>query len=402
MAGVIEQPAAMIEPLPLPPERLAAEPPLSLLGGPLHRLGCRLGLVRHHSNTVPLGLAIGGSLWGVLVVLALIDGHALWSYSAIGPHARLLLVIPLLFVCESMLDPRVTEVARVLVRSGVVPAPEVPALRSLIERVTRLKDASLPEAICLLLALGLTWLVPLMQIPGTAGYGIDLSALHLEPADWWYWIVCLTVVRFLTLRWMWRLGLWYLCLWRISRLRLRLLPGHPDRAAGLSHLEVVQALFAPLVMAISIAMASSFASDIAGGKMAWEALLANIVVIVLVDAVLFVAPLLIFVPQMLACRIRGVREYRALAERYVHDFESKWLRPPAPDSEPLLGTADIQSLADLGTSLERVESMRLLPISLRTVALLLAAALLPMLPLALFKYPLMDLVMQFLTRLTGL
>jgi hypothetical protein len=392
----------MTESLTLRADGAAAEPPLSLLGGPLHRLGCRLGLVRHHTNTVPMGLAIGGSLWGVLIVLALNDGHALWSYTAIGPHARLLLVIPLLFVCESMLDPRVTKVARVLVRSGVVPGPEVPALRSLVERVTRLKDAWLPEALCLLLALGMTWLVPLMQIPGTVGYGLDLSTLQLKPTGWWYWAVCLTVVRFLMLRWMWRLGLWYFCLWRISRLRLRLLPGHPDRAAGLGHFEVVQAHFAPLVLAISVAMAASFASDIAGGRMVLDALLADIAVIVLVDALLFVAPLLIFLPRMLVCRVRGVSEYRELAERYVRDFESKWLRSPTSGGEPLLGSGDIQSLADLGTSVERVENMRLAPISLRLLALLLAAALLPMLPLALFKYPLMDLVTQFLTRLTGL
>jgi hypothetical protein len=34
----------------------------TLLGGPLHNLGRRLGLVRHETNTVLLGLAIG---WGL-------------------------------------------------------------------------------------------------------------------------------------------------------------------------------------------------------------------------------------------------------------------------------------------------------------------------------------------------
>ena len=31
----------------------------SLLGGPLHRLGVRLGLVRGGTNSLPLGLALG-------------------------------------------------------------------------------------------------------------------------------------------------------------------------------------------------------------------------------------------------------------------------------------------------------------------------------------------------------
>ena len=48
----------------------------SLAGGPLHRLGCRLGLVRGGTDSVALGLALGLVLWGVLVALAFIDEAA--------------------------------------------------------------------------------------------------------------------------------------------------------------------------------------------------------------------------------------------------------------------------------------------------------------------------------------
>jgi len=37
--------------------------PFSFLGGPLYRFGRRVGLVRGETNTVPLGLALGGGLW---------------------------------------------------------------------------------------------------------------------------------------------------------------------------------------------------------------------------------------------------------------------------------------------------------------------------------------------------
>jgi len=51
----------------------------SLLGGPLHRLGCRLGLVRGTSKTVALGLVLGFVSWGVLLALALIEGIKAWA-----------------------------------------------------------------------------------------------------------------------------------------------------------------------------------------------------------------------------------------------------------------------------------------------------------------------------------
>jgi hypothetical protein len=45
---------------------------LSLLGGPLHRLGCRLGLVRGGTNTVVFGLVLGALPWLALLALALV------------------------------------------------------------------------------------------------------------------------------------------------------------------------------------------------------------------------------------------------------------------------------------------------------------------------------------------
>jgi hypothetical protein len=91
----------------------------SLLGGPLHRLGCRLGLVRGGTNTVPLGLVLGACPWLVLLALALFEGlgQVLFSMGAIGAHVRLLVTIPLLFVCEAFINPRFAAFIREIVRS---------------------------------------------------------------------------------------------------------------------------------------------------------------------------------------------------------------------------------------------------------------------------------------------
>ena len=47
---------------------------LSILGGPLHRLGRRMGLVSEETNTIRLGVALGLLAWGVLIVLAILQG----------------------------------------------------------------------------------------------------------------------------------------------------------------------------------------------------------------------------------------------------------------------------------------------------------------------------------------
>jgi len=59
--------------------------------------------------------------------------------------------------------------------------------------------------------------------------------------------------------------------------------------------------------------------------------------------------------------------------------------------EDLLGTSDLQSLADLTNSLNVVTKMRLVPATYRLALILAAAALVPMLPLLLLQYPIAEL-----------
>jgi hypothetical protein len=380
----------------------------SLLGGPLHRLGCRLGLVRDGTNTVALGLVLGALPWIVLVALALVEGlgRALFSIEAIGSHVRLLVAIPLLFICDAFIDPRFTAFVHEIVRSQLVPASARPALESDIARIIRWKDAWLPEACFLLLAVLLGLATPqrnlFAYLPGHMG---GSSPSVVSPATWtshWYWLVCITLFRFLWLRWLWRLALWCFFLWRVSRLGLRLVPTHPDRAGGLGYLELVHTEFIPLVVAISAAQSASMAQDIVSGRMTFDAIYPGVTFVLLVDAVLFLGPLLIFVRKLWSCKVKGLSDYSAFAERYVNEFDRKWLGTDPAPGEPLLGTADIQSLADLSNSVSIVRDMRLVPVSPSMLMYLAVAAVLPLLPLVFFKYPIAELLAKFFGRLAGL
>jgi hypothetical protein len=145
----------------------------TLLGGPLHNLGRRIGLVRHETNTVLLGLAIGWGLWLLIVVSALIEGVAdrLFSMSVVGGHARLLLVVPLFFICESWVVPRMAAFVDTITRSGVVPPGARPALDAEVSRTRRWANWWWPEAVCLLVAIFLEVTGLRLQTYGaTAGF----------------------------------------------------------------------------------------------------------------------------------------------------------------------------------------------------------------------------------------
>jgi hypothetical protein len=121
--------------------------------------------------------------------------------------------------------------------------------------------------------------------------------------------------------------------------------------------------------------------------------LAGALVLALLQAL---GPLLVFVPGLLAAKRRGLREYGLLGDRYVREFDRKWLHGGAAPDEALVGTADIQSLADLGNSFAVVREMRAVPFGNQTIVQLLSLTALPMLPLGLTVFPLDELIRRVL------
>ena len=90
----------------------------------------------------------------------------------------------------------------------------------------------------------------------------------------------------------------------------------------------------------------------------------------------------------------GLREYGTLAQRYVREFDAKWLRGGA--AEPLLGSGDIQSLADLGNAHQAVRAMSIVPVTKAAIVELAAATLAPVAPLLLTMMPLEELLKRML------
>jgi len=108
------------------------------------------------------------------------------------------------------------------------------------------------------------------------------------------------------------------------------------------------------------------------------------------------APLLVFSPRLARTKRIGLLEYGGLAQRYVRDFDEKWLRDRAATDEQLIGSGDIQSLADLGNSFEIVKGMKPVPFGKDTLLQLAVISLAPVAPLVLTMIPLGDLLDRFL------
>ena len=384
-------------------------PEFSLMeGGPGDALMKRLRLIRPElgaaSGRTAIVLAI--LTWLPLLVLSLIEGLALsgaripFVYDS-AAHVRFLVAVPILVLAEIPIGRRLRAVAKHFLNAGLVPAGEQKAFASSVVDTVRFHDSRLAEMTLLGLAYvstyvalsktslqsGSTWFVPFPN----AGFSL---------AGDYYAFLALPIFQFLMYRWAYRMVLWTRFLWQVSNLDLLLTPTHPDAAGGLGFLGKGSIPFGIIVFPLSSVISASIASRIIFGGATleqFEFIYAALIVLVLI---VFAGPLMVFAPKLFRLKQDGLLRYGTLASQYTQAFDSKWVGAINTPEEPLLGTSDIQSLADLGNSYELVRKMRIVPIEFSDFIGIALPAIIPALPLAATVMPVGE-ILKGIFRLLG-
>jgi hypothetical protein len=374
-----------------------------VLGGPLFQLLRRTHLADDTLMMMRRRVIVIALLaWLPLLVLSAADGHLLGGSVAVPflldveVHIRYLVSLPLLIIAELVVHRRMRPLIQQFLERNLVPESAMARFEAAFASALRLRNSVLAE----LLLIAFVYAVGILVVwrhyiaLDTATWYATPSAegSKLSLAGMWYGYVSLPVFQFLLLRWYFRLFVWTRFLWQVSRIELSLVPTHPDRVGGLGFLANTAYAFAVLTVAHGAMLAGTLANRILFVGATLTQFKAEIAVVVALMLCVTLGPLLVFAPQLAQAKRKGLREYGTLAERYVREFDAKWLRGRAPADEPFVGSADIQSLADLGNSYEVVRTMRLAPITRDAVLRLTAATLVPIVPLLLTMMPLEELV----------
>ncbi|WP_137819692.1 hypothetical protein [Pseudomonas sp. 2FG] len=374
-----------------------------VLGGPLFQL-----LIRAHLSDDTLMLVrqriilISLLVWLPLLVLSTLEGQLLGGSVAVPflldveAHVRFLVAMPLLIAAELVVHRRMRSVVKVFLERHLIPESAMPRFDAAIASAFRLRNSVSAEVLLIafvyLVGVLIIWrqYVALDAATWYATPSVDGSKLSF--AGMWYGYVSLPIFQFLLCRWYFRLFIWARFLWQVSRIELSLVPSHPDRLGGLGFLSNTAHAFALLAVAHGALLAGQLASRIFYAGAALTEFKVEIAVVVIVLLCLVFGPLLVFTSQLAQAKRTGRSEFGTLAERYVREFDTKWLRGGAPADEPFVGSADIQSLADLGNSYEVVRSMRLAPVTKDAILQIVVATLAPIVPLVLTMMPLEELL----------
>ena len=351
---------------------------------PIDRLFRRAHVVRDaHGDVRRKAIVFILVTWCPLAVAALVErlvtGHVEPLFRDVSVHARLLVAMPLLLLAEALLRTRGDRVIE-RVHTRVAPA----TLQRIVHRCRLLRGAPFVDVALLAVAFA------------TSHVAARGGALQL-----WYGVVALPLASFLLLRVSWSWIVWAFALASLSRVDLQANALHPDRCGGLRFLSRPTGACAVLVAAIAVVISSSWAAKaVAGTKsLSLSSTAPSLAILIAAALVVSVGPLLPFAAQLYRARVEGTRRYDELASAYSDAFRTRWMTRAPDDS--LLGTGDIQSLADLGNAYEVVRRMQILPFGVNTLLVVVVAVLVPMLPLALWQVPFYDVLKSLLHLLLG-
>jgi len=377
-----------------------------VLGGPLFQLFMRTRLTTDTLNLVKRRVIIISLFtWLPLLMLSVLAGEALGGAMKVpfiydvDVHVRFLVALPLLLVAELVVHQRMRLIVRQFIERGIVPARALADFKAFIDSAMRLRNSVVIEVLLIVMVLTAThylWASQMALESATWYAAIVDGHRQYSPAGYWYAFVSIPVFQFLLARWFFRIYIWARFLLQVSRLDLHLVPTHPDRAAGLGFLGGSAAAFMPLLLSQGALLAGLIANHIFYDGKTLLDFKPEIIAAVVFFLLLVLGPLCVFAPRLAQVKRQGLLEYGALANRYVDEFDQKWLRGGAPLDEPLVGSGDIQSLNDMAGSFEVVHTMRPFPFSKTVVLQTAIAGLMPVLPLALTMSSLEDLVKRLL------
>ena len=371
-------------------------------GGSFHALLGRFGLLgedRLPSYTAALGLALlAWSIPAIIVILQSLSGenYSGWDYFQDPTvYCRYLLAIVILIATERMADERVTLLIQQFRDAQILDGLNRARFAAAVRRAD--KRSSSQGAELTILAAAFFWSVITTRIASEFSADGWEGALASDGDIMLSWagdasaFTSNTLFLFLVLRWIWRFLIWASLLHTTSRLKLQIMPLHPDRCGGLGFLGIFPGIFSGVIIALSSVIAASFYKALPAIGESDQLLGLAVAGWLLLVAVIFLGPLLFFMRPLYLSRERSQLEYGRLAHGHHLEFHRKWIDRKAPGQE-ILGSADPSSLSDLNGSVQTVHEMRTFPIDRPALVQLLLSAGLPLLVMAALWMPVGDLL----------
>ena len=343
--------------------------------------------------------------WLPLFIITLIQNNAinpeitmpfLKDYESYG---RFLISIPAIFIAEKFINLQTSSSLVHFVESGIISENNVREYESLLNKYRKLSDSKSLQVVIFIISTLNIFLVKTFwgSLMDFTSWKYDAVNDSITAAGYWYMIISLPVLKYLIFRLFCKFLLWTWFLRNISRMNLNLIAIDPDKSGGLGFLGIVQSSFGFLGFAQAAIASSEIANQVIYNGVPIEEYRFSLLVIPIV-VIVYLSPLFYFSRKLGKLKLDGIMIYSTLTHKYSNLFEDKWIRGNnINDNESILGSGDIQSLADIGATFEVVENIRVFPINLNIFLFMLIMVTIPFIPLLFLKFN----IKQILEGLAG-
>jgi hypothetical protein len=339
--------------------------------------------------------------WVPLLILTSIEGLALSGAPIpflhdLSSHARFLIAVPVLVLADRPVAMRLEEIVSYFLKSKLVRESDRKAFSQSLDSLRSLMLSRRADIVIMILALAGGWAAT-SQLKD-ADFWFDVRG-EFSMARFYYRVIALPAFFFLLFRWLFRIVVWTKCLFVIAMMDLFLTPAHPDGAGGLGILGRGTIPFGYVLFALNFVVSGAIASRILYRGAELQHFGFSFAVLMVLSLLILAAPVLVFVPKLVRLKQEGLFRYGILASHYTQMFDRRWSESRS-SRDDLLGSADIQSLADLNSVCESVRKMRIIPLELKDFVALGLMGIAPVLPLALLVMPLSE-ILKGILRLVG-
>lgn len=336
--------------------------------------------------------------WLPLLIISFFSGTMLSADSKIKipflydylTNARLLISFPVIFLSISIINNLISKSFDQFVSAEIVRTEDLRKFKQISDTYYKLKDSKISNIIIFFLSY--LWIYFFWRnyedISGLNSWKLISSGNEgVQLAGYWYYIVSIPVVQIFMFKMIWTFLLWSSSLYRIAKLNLNISSSSPDGAGGLAFLGYTQIFFGLLGFAQNVTFSAGIADKIVYNNESFMDYRFNIILGIISVSLIYIVPLLFFTKHLLNAKLVTLFEYSKLGLNYGTSFENKWIKKNMPDnSEPLLGNADIQSLADMSNSVKMVQDQLIIPLRISTFIAFFVVLIIPYLPLLLLRY----------------
>jgi hypothetical protein len=374
-------------------------------GGPVYRILMKMRLEKKQEKLALVSIAI---TWVPLLIITIIEGTfnsgvKLPFLQDVAMHVRLLVTLPMLLLIRLFIESKVAVVVKYLSDTLVSAEDKVNTFPKILRRGRKLTNSVLAEIIML----GLVIAITISPIKGGMMSGLqretDLwmfagnEGNHaLSFAGKWAVYISIPVFQFILLWWLWRYFVWVVLLFRISRMKLKLEPTHPDLTGGLGILFLAQKYFILFFLAVCTVASGVLIARLISTQETFNSICIEAIGYIILCLFLVLIPMLFFSSKLMRLKHGGLLQLSKLGISLSGKFESEWINDTAIEKKLTDTLASTSTVQDYSTVFRSVAEIRIFPITVKEILTMIFLLIIPYTPILFIHFSVVELLQKLL------